>query len=177
MCQSAAYRDDVMLRRIRATATILRGTRMTKVLSPAQAAGHLGGWLPYGFCYRACDIAHLHEPRDLAMLGTDSSEETEVAYALRWRAVDPIDYEVPSGAAQPGLAMLPAHSRVGGMVLATGFTPSPDELIPEYVTAGFADLPMPANAQLIAYVPGGEEVLLYSYQPEQHGWLRLAGPR
>jgi len=177
MSQSAAYRDDVMLRRIRATAEIRRGTRMIKVLSPAQVAGHLGGWLPYGFCYRACDIAHLHEPRDLTMLGTDSSEETEVAYALRWRAVDPLDYEVPAGAAQPGLAMLPAHSRVGAMVLGTGFSPSTDDLIPEFVTAGFADLPLPANAQIIAYVPGGEEVLLYSYQPEQHGWLRLAGPR
>jgi hypothetical protein len=178
MSQSAAYRDDVMLRRIRATAAIRRGTRMTKVLSPAQAAGHLGGWLPYGFCYRSCDIAHLHEPRDLSLLMTDGAgEAAEVAYALRWRAVDPIDYEVPAGLAQPGLALLPAHSRVGAMVLGTGFSPSTDDLVPEYVTAGFADLPMPANAQLIAYVSGGEEIILYTYQPEQHGWLRLAGPR
>jgi hypothetical protein len=177
MSQSAAHRDDPTLRRIRATAAIRRGTRMLKVLSAAQVSGHLGGWLPYGFCYRACDIAHLHDPRDLALLRTDGATDTEVAYALRWRAVDPLDYEVPSGPAQPGLAMLPAHSRVGAMVLGTGFGPSTDELIPEFVTAGFADLPMPANAQLIAYVPGGEEVVLYSYQPEQHGWLRLAGPR
>ena len=178
MSQSAAYRDDVMLRRIRATAAILRGTRMTKVLSPAQVAGHLGGWLPYGFCYRACDIAHLQEPRDLTLLATDGGNEGgEVAYALRWRAVDPLDYEVPGGSAQPGLAQLPAHSRVGAMVLGTGFSPSTDDLIPEYITAGFADLPIPANAQIVAYVPGGEEILLYTYQPEQHGWLRLAGPR
>ncbi|GAA0542889.1 hypothetical protein GCM10010172_25440 [Paractinoplanes ferrugineus] len=178
MSQSAAYRDDGLLRRIRATAAIRRGTRMTKVLSPAQVAGHLGGWLPYGFCYRSCDIAHLHDPRDLSLLRTDGTgEPAEVAYALRWRAVDPIDYEVPAGPAQPGLALLPAHSRVGAMVLGTGFSPSTDELVPEYVTAGFADLPMPANAQLIAYAPGGEEIVLYTYQPEQHGWLRLAGPR
>ena len=177
MSQSAAHRDDPTLRRIRATAAIRRGTRMIKVLSAAQVSGHLGGWLPYGFCYRACDLAHLRDPRDVALLRTDGAADTEVAYALRWRAVDPLDYEVPSGPAQPGLAMLPAHSRVGAMVLGTGFSPSTDELIPEFVTAGFADLPIPANAQLIAYVPGGEEVVLYTYQPEQHGWLRLAGPR
>jgi hypothetical protein len=178
MSQSAAYRDDVMLRRIRATAAVRRGTRMTKVLSPAQVAGHLGGWLPYGFCYRSCDIAHLHDPGVLTLLSTDGADEGgEVAYALRWRAIDPLDYEVPAGPTQPGLAQLPAHSRVGAMVLGTGFSPSTDDLIPEYITAGFADLPIPANAQLVAYVQGGEEILLYTYQPEQHGWLRLAGPR
>jgi hypothetical protein len=177
MSQSAAHRDDAVLRQIRATAAIFRGTRMTKVLSAAQVSGFLGGWLPYGFCYRSADIAHLHDPRDLANLRTDGNTDTDVAFALRWRAVDPIDYEVPGGPAQPGLAVLPAHSRVGPMVLGTGFSPSTDDLVPEYVTAGFADLPMPANAQLIAYVPGGEEVVLFAYQPEQHGWLRLAGPR
>ncbi|MET0426381.1 MAG: hypothetical protein ABW046_21100, partial [Actinoplanes sp.] len=177
MSQSAAHRDDPLLRRIRATAEIRRGTRMIKVLSAAQLAGHLGGWLPYGFCYRACDIAHLHEPASLALLRADGAADTDVAFALRWRAVDPLDYEIPGGVTQPGLAALPAHARVGAMVLGTGFHPSTDDLIPEYVTAGFADLPMPANAQLIAYVPGGEEVILYAYQPEQHGWLRLAGPR
>ena len=176
MSQSAAHRDDPLLRQIRATAAIHRGTRMVKVLSAAQVAGHLGGWSPYGFCYRSCDIVHLKDPRDLALLRTDGAEDVEVAFALRWRAVDPLDYEVPSGPAQPGLAVLPAHSRVGAMVLGTGFSFSTDELIPEYVTAGFADLPMPANAQLLAYA-GGEEIVLYSYQPEQHGWLRLAGPR
>jgi hypothetical protein len=177
MSQSAAHRDDRTLRQIRATAAILRGTRMTKVLSAAQVSGHLGGWSPYGFCYRSADIAHLHDPRDLALLRTDGAADSDVAFALRWRAVDRIDYEVPGNPAQPGLALLPAHSRVGPMVLGTGFSPSADDLIPEYVTAGFADLPMPANAQLIAYVSGGEEVVLYAYQPEQHGWLRLAGPR
>ncbi|MEV4347966.1 hypothetical protein AB0J83_26215 [Actinoplanes sp. NPDC049596] len=177
MSQSADHRDDPLLRQIRATAAIHRGTRMVKVLSPAQVSGHLGGWLPYGFCYRACDIAHLRDPRDLALLRTDGTADGEVTFALRWRATDPVDYEVPTDPYQPGLSLLPAHSRVGAMVLGTGFTPSNEELIPEYVTAGFADLPMPANAQIIAYVPGGEEVLLYTYQPEQHGWLRLAGPR
>jgi hypothetical protein len=177
MSQSATHRDDPLLRRIRDTATVRRGTRMTKILSAAQVAGHLGGWLPYGFCYRSGDIAHLRDPADLALLRTDGTTDTEMAYALRWRAVDPLDYEVPASPAQPGLATLPTHSRVGALVLGTGFTPSTDELIPEFVTAGFADLPMPANAQILAYPAVGEEVVLYAYQPEQHGWLRLAGPR
>jgi hypothetical protein len=177
MSQSVSYRDDADLRRIRATAAIRRGTRMTKILSGSQVAGHLGGWLPYGFCYRSCDLEHLREPAALALLRTDGAADSDVTFALRWRAVDPIDYEVPAGPAQPGLASLPSHSRIGAMILGTGFGPSTDDLIPEYVTAGFADLPITANAQLLAYVPGGEEVILYTYQPEQNGWLRLAGPR
>jgi len=177
MSQSAVHRDDPVLRQIRASAAVLRGTRMVKILSAAQLAGHLAGWLPYGVCYRACDIAHLHSPEELAMLRTDGASEVDVAFALRWRAVDGSDYEVPGAPAQPGLAGLPAHSRVGAMILGTGFSPSADDLIPEFVTAGFADLPLSANAQLIAYPAPGEEVILYSYQPEQNGWLRLAGPR
>ncbi|GAA4931553.1 hypothetical protein [Actinoplanes utahensis] len=177
MSQSVGYRDDPVLRGIRATAAIRRGTRMTKVLSPAQVAGHLGGWLPYGFCYRSCDIAHLREPEQLGLLRTDGATDGQVTFALRWRATDPLDYEVPAAPAHPGLAALPGHSRIGAMVLGTGFTPSTDDLIPEYVTAGFADLPLSANAQILAYVPGGDEVVLYTYQPEQNGWLRLAGPR
>jgi hypothetical protein len=177
MAQSAGHRDDVVLQRIRATAAVRRGTRMTKVLSAAQFAGHLAGWMPYGFCYRACDIAHLRRPDELALLRTDGAADSQVAYALRWRAVDPGDYEIPMGTVQPGLSALPAHSRIGPMVLGTGVTPSTDDLIPEFVTADFADLPLPANAQLLAYPGTGDEVVLYTYQPEQHGWLRLAGPR
>src|SRR5690242_14313384 len=93
MSQSAAHRDDPALRRIRETAAVRRGTRMTKLLSPAQMAGHLGGWLPYGFCYRSCDLAHLERPEDLALLRTDGPNDDDVVYALRWRAVDPADYE------------------------------------------------------------------------------------
>lgn len=176
MSQSADHRDDPLLRQIRDTAAVLRGTRMIKVLSAEQVAGHLGGWHPYGFCYRACDIAHLHEPRDLTMLGTDGVEHSEMAFALRWRAVDPLDYEVPGSPGQPGLATLQAHNRVGAMILGTGFTPSNEDLVPEYITAGFADLPMPANAQIVAYVPGGEarwrEVPCWVLQRDET-WARL----
>lgn len=177
MAQSAGHRDDAVLHRIRATAAVRRGTRMTKVLSTAQLAGHLAGWLPYGFYHRSCDIAHLRLPSELSLLRTDDTGDAPAAYALRWRAVDPSDYEIPMGEVQAGLSALPAHSRIGPMVLGTGFTPSTDDLIPEFVTAGFADLPLPANAQLLAYPGSGDEVVLYTYQPEQHGWLRLAGPR
>jgi hypothetical protein len=179
MSQSAAHRDNPVLHDIRATAVVRRGSRMTKVLSAAQFTGHLSGWLPYGFCHRVLDIAHLRSPAELAFLRTDGtgSVDAPAAYALRWRAVDPIDYEIPMGAVQSGLAGLPSHSRVGAMVLGTGFTPSAGDLVPEFVTAGFADLPLTANAQLVAYTPEGHEVVLYAYQPEQHGWLRLAGPK
>lgn len=177
MSQSVEHRQSPALHRIRATAAVRRGTRMIKMLSTAQLAGHLAGWLPYGFCYRACDLDHLRTPEALSLLRTDGVTGDGTAYALRWRATDPVDFEVPMGATQSGLAAIPAHSRVGSMVLGTGFTPSSDDLIPEFVTAGFADLPMPANAQLLAYPGTGDEVVLYTYQPEQHGWLRLAGPR
>lgn len=177
MTQSVGHQEDVVLQGIRATAAVRRGTRMTKILSAAQLAGHLAGWQPYGFCYRSCDIAHLRTPAQLALLRTDGDGEPAISYALRWRAVDPLDYEIPMGVVQTGLVGLPAHSRIGPMVLGTGFTPSTDDLIPEYITAGFADLPLPANAQLLAYPGTGDEVVLYTYQPEQHGWLRLAGPR
>ncbi len=177
MAQSAGHRHDAVLQRIRATARVRRGTRMTKVLSAAQLAGHLAGWQPYGFCYRSCDIAHLRLPAELALLRTDGAGDTDPVYALRWRAVDPSDYEIPMGEVQYGLSSLPAHSRIGPMVLGTGFTPSTDDLIPEFVTAGFADLPLPANAQLLAHPGTGDEVVLYTYHPEQHAWLRLAGPR
>ncbi|GAA2505382.1 hypothetical protein Ahu01nite_042170 [Winogradskya humida] len=177
MSQSFGHHQDSLLQGIRATAAVVRGTRMVKVLSAAQLAGHLAGWLPYGFCYRACDIAHLRTPAELAFLRTDGAPDDGVTFALRWRATDPIDFEIPMGRVQAGLPAVPAHSRIGSMVLGTGFTPSTDDLIPEFVTAGFADLPMPANAQLLAYPGTGDEVVLYTYQPEQHGWLRLAGPR
>lgn len=174
---SVAHRDDPSIAAIRATATVRRGTMMLKVLPPAQLAGYLGGWQPHGFCYRAYDVAHLRTPQDLAVLRPDDvAEPGAVAFALRWRAVDPLDYQVPSGAVQAGMTGLSPHSRVGAPVLGTGFTPSAQHLIPEFVTAGLTDLPLPVNAQLLGYTPDGDEVVLYAYQPEQRGWLRLAGP-
>ncbi|SCE76068.1 hypothetical protein [Micromonospora mirobrigensis] len=171
---------DPMLTAVRASATVRPGTRMVKVLSARQLAGHVRGWLPHGFCYREHDVAHLRTPAALAVLRGDGPvgrDGLDVAYALRWRAADPADYDVPAGPEHRGLTALPARDRLGPAVLGTGFVPSNGQLIPEFVTRDFADLPMPANATLLAYPADGTEVVLYSYQAEQRGWLRMAGPQ
>ncbi|MER7888405.1 hypothetical protein ABTX15_01085 [Micromonospora sp. NPDC094482] len=171
---------DPMLIAARSSAVIRRGTRMVKVLSPRQLAGYVRGWLPHGFCYREHDVAHLRTPAATTLLRTDgevSRDGLDVAYALRWRAADPGDYDVPVGEAHRGLSTLPPRDRLGAPVLGTGFVPSNNQLIPEFVTRDFADLPMPANATLLAYPAEGVEVVLYSYQAEQRGWLRMVGPQ
>jgi hypothetical protein len=179
LSQSPAGREDPILDAVLGSAVIRRGTRMVKILSARQLSGYLRGWLPFGFCYREYDVAHLRTPTDLSLLRTDLDDGggTDIAYALRWRAIDPSDYAVPAGANFSELTRIPPHDRVGPPVLGTGFTPSGRHLIPEFVTRDFADLPLPANAALLAYTPEGDEVVLYTYQPEQRGWLRLAGPQ
>jgi hypothetical protein len=172
--------EEATITGIRLTAQVRRGTRMVKVLSARQLAGHLHGWLPYGFCYREYDIAHLRTPDELRLLRTDSPApggEQDVMYALRWRAVDPYDYAVPFARTHLGLVTMSPHDRTGSPVLGTGFTPSDRHVIPEFVTTDFADLPLTANATLLAYTPDGTEVVLYTYQPEQRGWLRMVGPQ
>jgi hypothetical protein len=168
-----------LLSGVRASATVRRGTRMVKPLSARQVGGYLSGWQPQGFCYREYDIAHLRTPTDLAILRGDGDSPGEICYALRWRAVDGSDYHppIPGEGGYAGLTELPPHDRVGPPVLGTGFAPSGQQLIPEFVTADLADLPLPANAALLAYTADGTEVVLYTYQPEQRGWLRMAGPQ
>jgi hypothetical protein len=158
---------------IRATAIIKRGTRMVKPLPARAVAGVLHGAMAYGFCYRDFDTAHLRTPEDWAVLGGDAT--APVAYVLRWRAVDGVDYAYPRPGS--GMTAIPPHDRVGPPVLSTGFAPSNSELIPEFTTTDMADLPLPANASLIGYTPEGAEAVLYTFQPEQRGWLRLAGPQ
>ncbi|MFB9237220.1 hypothetical protein ACFFWC_16930 [Plantactinospora siamensis] len=180
LSQRPAASADPALHAVRSSAVIRRGTPMVKVLSARQLAGFLHGWQPYGFCYREYDIAHLRTPTDLAVLRTDPEPgrgDPDVSYALRWRAIDAADYEFPTADAYPGLVVMPPHDRVGPAVLGTGFTPSGRQLLPEFVTRDLADLPMPANAALIAYPASGEEIVLYTFRPEQRGWLRMAGPR
>ncbi|MFD0787674.1 hypothetical protein ACFQZ8_27535, partial [Micromonospora azadirachtae] len=171
---------DPVLDVVRGSAVVRRGTRMMKMLSARQLAGYVRGWLPHGFCYREHDVAHLRTPATAMLLRTDgdvSRDGVDVAYALRWRAADPGDYDVPVGAAHRGLMALPPRDRLGPPVLGTGFVPSSSQLIPEFVTRDFADLPMPANASLLAYPAEGVEVVLYTYQAEQRGWLRMVGPQ
>jgi hypothetical protein len=169
------------LARIRDSARIRRGTRMVKVLSGTQAAGYLHGALPHGFCYREYDVAHLRTPADLAILRGDGSESEpgahEAAFALRWRATDPVDYVIPYAEEFAGLVGIRPHDRLGPAVLGTGFAPSGQHLIPEFVTADLADLPLPVLADLVAYTADGTEVVLYAYAPEQRGWTRMAGPQ
>ncbi|TDB76629.1 hypothetical protein [Micromonospora sp. KC723] len=177
LSQQPAAAGDPTLVAVRASAVVRRGTRMVKVLSAGQLAGMVRGWLPHGFCFREHDVAHLRTPSGLAVLRGDGAAAGDVAYALRWRAVDPTDYDVPVGPAHRGLPALPPRDRVGPPVLGTGFVPSNGQLIPEFVTRDFTDLPLPANASLVAYTADGTEVVLYSFQAEQRGWLRMVGPR
>ncbi len=165
-----------LLAQIRATATVRRGTKMVKPLTALGVSAVLKGQLPHGFCYRECDLAHLRTPADLSIV-TGEAAAGDVAFVLRWRAIDPIDYQIPLGETVAGLAAMPPHDRIGAHILGTGFAPSSAELIPEWITTDFADLPLPANAALVAYTPDGTEVVLYTYQPEQRGWLRLVGPQ
>jgi hypothetical protein len=180
MAQTPRYGEEATITAVRQTAQIRRGTRMMKVLSPRQLAGHLRGWLPYGFCYREYDIAHLRLPHELHLLRTDAPPaggEPDVAYALRWRAIDPCDYTVPLARTHPGLVTMSPQDRIGSPVLGTGFTPSDQHLVPEFITADLGDLPLTANATLLAYTADGTEVVLYTYQPEQRGWIRMVGPQ
>lgn len=168
-----------MVVKIRGSATISRGTRMVKILSGRQLAGYLRGWLPQGFCYREFDIAHLRTPAELAILrsdGEDGSSQPAI-FALRWRAVDPSDYEVPTVTDFAGLTRMPPGDRIGSPVLGTGFVPSGQHMIPEFVTAHLGDLPLTAFAELLAYTEDGTEVVLYNYVPEQRSWSRMAGPQ
>ncbi|GAA2521275.1 hypothetical protein GCM10010201_18920 [Pilimelia columellifera subsp. columellifera] len=181
LSQTPTRQPDPHLELIRQTAGIRRGTRMMKVLSARQVTGYLKGWLATGFCYREWDAAELlRSPDGLRLLRTDNDSHTDrpdIAYVLRWRAIDPSDYTVPTPADHLGLITMPSGYRVGPPVLGTGFTPSAQHLIPEFLTTDLLDLPMPAHASLLAHTADGDEVTLYSYQPEQRGWLRMAGAR
>ena len=170
--------EDATLRAMRATVRVHRGTRMIKILSGRQLAGTLRGWLPQGFCHREYDIAHLRTPEDLAVLATDRDDRhgaDQAVFALRWRAIDPADYAVPYVSDFAGLVAMSPHQRVGSPVLGTGFAPTNRHIIPEFITADLADLPLPVHAELLAFTADGTEVLLYHYLGEQRAWARLAG--
>ena len=160
---------------IRRTAVVRRGTRMIKFLSGRQLQGYLTGWPISGFCYRSFDVAHLRTPEDLAILSGESTGD--VVFAVRWRAVDAQDYDVPLAGNYAGLVTMPPHDRVGPPVIGTGFAPSGRHIVPEFVTADLAELPVPANTSLVAYTGDGTEVTLYTYLPEQRAWSRMHGPQ
>jgi hypothetical protein len=177
LSQSPQAGQRPLLAAVRASAVLRRGTRMIKPLTARQLGHLLRGALPSGFCYREYDVAHLRTPTDLAILDSTGEGFGAVAFALRWRAVDPLDYAVPDAVDFAGLCRMPPRDRLGSAVLGTGFVPSGQHLVPEFVTADLADLPLPAGAGLVAFTEDGTEVMLYSYQPEQRAWTRLFGPQ
>jgi hypothetical protein len=176
MSQRPSAADSATIHAVRRTATVRRGTRMALVLPATALADYLHGALPGGFCYRESDIAHLRTPADLSVLGGDGTE-VGVSFVLHWRATDGWDFEIPAGPRFAGLVAMPAGARVGPPVIGTGFAPSSQHLIPEFVTRDLADLPVPARASLVAYTADGSEVQLYSYLAEQASWVRMCGPR
>ena len=173
----AAARE--LLRVVRASAVVRCGTRMVKPLSARQVVRLLGSVaVVSGFCFREHDVAHLRTPMERRVLAGDPRPEDEVvAFALRWRAGDPVDYAVPAGDAYAGLARIPGSARRGGPVLGTGFAPSNRYLLPEFVTADEADVPLPARSEVVAYTEDGSEVTLFQYVVEQGAWTRMAGSR
>jgi hypothetical protein len=179
LSQNPRGRTDWSLATARGTVLIRRGTRMMKIISGAQLAGYLSGWMPQGFCYREFDIAHLRTPAELAVLCSDGAATgtDEAIFAVRWRAVDPHDYTIPYVEEFPGLVAMSPRDRRGPPVLGTGFAPSDRHLVPEFVTADLGDLPLPAYAELVAFTSDGTCVMLYRYLPEQRAWTGMFGPQ
>jgi hypothetical protein len=175
-----------LVARIRRTAPIQRGTRMTKLLSGRQVGSFLRGRLISGFCHRTYDLAELRTADELALLTTDGAAAVNaepVVFGLRWRAVDPSDYAIPFSVPVDdlpifeGLVSMRPHERVGPPVLGTGFAPSNKHVVPEFITADFADIPLTANTSIAAYTADGTEVMCYQYLPEQRAWTRMFGPQ
>jgi hypothetical protein len=182
--RNADPREVATVATIRRTATIRSGTRMIKPLSGGQLTSCLAGRRPSGFCYRAFDLAGLRAPDDLAMLtGVGFQRPGAVVYALRWRATGPDDYHIPFSVpvgelpSYPGLSAMPTQDRLGPPIVGTGFAPSSHHLIPEFITADFADVALPVASLLVAFTPAGEEIMLYRYLPEQDAWVRMFGPQ
>ncbi|MEU5870018.1 hypothetical protein AB0A73_00470 [Glycomyces sp. NPDC047369] len=162
----------------RATAFITPGTRMVKPLSRHQVSRQLtSAPLVSGLCFREFDVAHLRFPGDRIVLSGDPDDVRDIAFGLRWRAIGPDDYTSSELANFPGLVGIPGRERRGSMVLGTGFLPSGTHLIAEYATAGLADLPLTARAEILAYTPDGAEIALFQYQPQTNVWNRVAGAR
>ncbi|MFB9660590.1 hypothetical protein ACFQS3_17465 [Glycomyces mayteni] len=162
----------------RATAFITPGTRMVKPLSRHQVSRQLtSAPLVSGLCFREFDVAHLRFPGDRIVLSGDPDDVRDIAFGLRWRAIGPDDYTSSELVNFPGLVGIPGRERRGSMVLGTGFLPSGTHLIPEYATAGLADLPLSARAEILAYTPDGAEIALFQYQPQTNVWNRVAGAR
>ncbi|MFC4335289.1 hypothetical protein [Salininema proteolyticum] len=171
-------READIVTHVRNTARVRRGTRMVKPLSAQQVSRQLHSPPTIGgVCYREYDTAHLRLPEHRQALSGDPDVAATVAFALRWNAVDAGDY-VPTDLRHfPGLPTMSSRERRGTLVIGSGFLPSPSELIPEFATARLADIPLTSGAEILAYTPEGEEVLLFQYQAGTRTWERMAGAR
>lgn len=170
--------ERALVAAVRATAFITPGTRMVKPLSRHQVARQLtSAPLVGGVCFREFDVAHLRTPDDRVVLAGDPDDVRDTAFALRWKAIGAGDYLSTEAANFPGLVGVPGRERRGSMILGTGFLPSGSHLIPEFATAGLADLPLTARAEILAYTPDGGEIALFQYQPQTNVWNRMAGAR
>ncbi|WP_100445785.1 hypothetical protein [Glycomyces xiaoerkulensis] len=170
--------ERALVAAVRATAFVSVGTRMVKPLNRQQVARQLTSPpLVSGVCFREFDVAHLRTPADRKVLAGDPDQVNDVAFALRWRAIGPRDYVSTEARHFPGLFSMPSRERRGPMVLGTGFLPSGDQLIPEFASAHLADLPLTAQAEILAYTQDGYEVSLFQYQPQTNVWDRVAGAR
>lgn len=170
--------ERALVSAVRATAFITPGIRMVKPLSRHQVARQLtSAPLVGGVCFREFDVAHLRTPESRIVLSGDPDDNRDTAFALRWKAIGASDYISTEAANLPGLVGVPGRERRGSMILGTGFLPSGTHLIPEYATAGLADLPLTARAEILAYTADGAEVALFQYQPQTNVWNRMAGAR
>ncbi|MEU6859402.1 hypothetical protein AB0B28_11095 [Glycomyces sp. NPDC046736] len=170
--------ERALVSAVRATAFVTPGTRMVKPLSRHQVAKQLTtAPLVGGVCFREFDVAHLRTPDDRVVLSGDPDDLRDIAFALRWKAIAACDYISTEAVNLPGLVGIPGRERRGSMILGTGFLPSGTHLIPEFATAGLADLPLTARAEILAYTPDGGEVALFQYQPQTNVWDRMAGAR
>ena len=170
--------ERALVSAVRATATVDVGTRMIKPLGRHQVARQLTSPpLVSGVCFREFDVAHLRTPADRVVLSGDPENATDVAFALRWKAICARDYTSTEAVNFPGLTSMPGRERRGSMILGTGFAPSGSHLIPEFATAQLADLPLTARAEILAYTSEGCEIALFQYQPQANVWDRVAGAR
>lgn len=163
-----------LLDRVRRSSPLVPGEVMERPVGAAQIARLMEtAAVPGGFCYRRRDTAHLRTPSARSALGGETEPGEPWVFALRWPVGDPGDFEAPVAPEYEGLMAMPSSDRRGMPVLGTGFAISNAHLLPEYVTAGLSDLPLPEGSQLVAYTEQGMECALFGYANQQWSPLTL----
>jgi len=164
----------VLLDRVRHSSPLVPGEMLERPITPAQIARLVEtAAVPGGFCYRRRDTAHLRTPSARSVLGGETEPAERWVFALRWPVVDPVDYHAPVAPEYEGLMAMPSSDRRGMPVLGTGFAISTAHLLPEYVTADLADLPLPEGSLIVAYTEQGTESELFAYAGQHWSPLTL----